>query len=97
MVTFITAPEKSSTLIEFYKRVQPGGWWKPIAKSINVTKESVVKGFFMNWIAGIALIYGMTFAIGNLIFGNWINSALLILLSMIGFCWIWFKTIKKLD
>jgi len=97
VVTFLTSPEKPSTLSEFYKRVQPGGWWKPIAKDIKITKDSVVKGFLMNWIAGIALIYGATFAIGNMIFGNWINSILLIILSGFGFCWIWFKTIRKLD
>jgi Na+/proline symporter len=96
-VTFITKPEKISTLTEFYKRVQPGGWWKPIAKDIPRTKGSVTKGFLMNWIAGIAMIYGATFAIGNIIFGNWVNGFLLITLSIVGFAWIWFKTIKKLD
>lgn len=96
-ITFITKPEKLSVLTEFYKRVQPGGWWKPVAQGIPITKNSVVKGFFMNWLAGIALIYGATFAIGNIIFGNWINGLLLILLSVLGFTWIWFKLIKSLD
>jgi len=97
IVTFITKPENNTTLTEFYKRVQPGGWWGQIAKDIPRTKGNVTKGFLMNWLAGIALIYGATFAIGNLIFGNWLNGILLILLSIIGFAWIWFFTIKKLD
>ena len=84
-------------MTDFYKRVQPGGWWHPIAKDIPRTKGSVTKGFLMNWIAGIAMIYGATFAIGNIIFGNWVNGLLLMALSIVGFAWIWFKTIKKLD
>ncbi len=95
--TFITKPEKEATLKEFYKRVQPGGWWKPISENITTTQTSVIKGFAMNWLAGIALIYGATFAIGNLVFKNWISGILLIILSLSGFTWIWFKTIKNLE
>jgi Na+/proline symporter len=96
-VTFLTRPEKESTLKEFYQRVQPGGWWKPISKDIPRTKANVTKGFLSNWLAGIAFIFGATFAIGNLIFGNWGNGLLLTVISILGFAWIWKKTIVKLD
>ncbi|GAG77576.1 unnamed protein product, partial [marine sediment metagenome] len=96
-VTFITKPEKESTLKEFYRRVQPGGWWGKIAKDIPRTKGNVLKGFLPNWIAGIAFIYGATFAIGNLIFGNLGSGLLLTVFSILGFAWIWKKTIVKLD
>ena len=96
-VTFITKPEKESTLKEFYHRVQPGGWWKPISKDIPRTKANVTKGFLSNWLAGIAFIFGTTFAIGNLIFGHWGNGLLLTVISILGFAWIWKNTIVKLD
>jgi Na+/proline symporter len=96
-VTFLTKPEKESTLKEFYHRVQPGGWWKPISKDIPRTKADVTKGFLSNWLAGIAFIFGATFAIGNLIFGNWGNGLLLTVISILGFAWIWKNTIVKLD
>ncbi|MEE8479027.1 MAG: sodium:solute symporter family protein [Candidatus Neomarinimicrobiota bacterium] len=96
-VTFLTKPEKDSTLKEFYQRVQPGGWWKPISKDIPRTKANVTKGFLSNWLAGIAFIFGATFAIGNLIFGNWGNGLLLTAISILGFAWIWKNTIVKLD
>lgn len=96
-VTFLTKPEKESTLDEFYRRVQPGGWWKPISKNIPRTKANVTKGFLSNWLAGIAFIFGATFAIGNLIFGNWGNGLLLTVISILGFAWIWKNTIVKLD
>lgn len=96
-VTFLTKPEKESTLKEFYQRVQPGGWWGQIAKDIPRTKANVTKGFLSNWLAGIAFIFGATFAIGNLIFGNWGNGLLLTAISILGFAWIWKNTIVKLD
>jgi len=97
IVTFFTKPEKESTLKKFYHHVQPGGWWKPISKDIPRTKANVTKGFLSNWIAGIAFIFGATFAIGNLIFGNLGNGLLLTVISILGFVWIWKKTIVKLD
>jgi len=97
IVTFLTKPENESTLTEFYKRVQPGGWWGKIAQKVQRTKGSVTKGFFTNWIAGISMIYGVTFGIGHLIFGNLGSGFLLFGLAMIGFVWIWKHTISKLE
>ena len=77
-VTFLTKPEKDSTLKEFYRRIQPGGWWGQIAKDITRTKSNVTKGFLSNWLAGIAFIFGATFAIGNLIFGTGIKPNIVV-------------------
>ncbi len=81
-VTFITKPEKESTLKGFYERVQPGGWWGPIAKDFIRTKPNVTKGFVSNWIAGIAFVWGATFSIGNLLFGRWGSGLLLAVISI---------------
>lgn len=97
IVTFLTKPEKESTLNEFYRRVQPGGWWGDIAKDIPRTKANVLRGFIPNWIAGVAMIWGATFGIGNLLFGRWNSGFLLSVISILGFAWIWKSTISKLD
>ncbi len=95
IVTFLTKPEPASTLSRFYQRVQPGGLWGSFAK--HTTLQPVTKGFFFNWIAGIAMIYGLNFAIGNWLFGNNGYALLLFTLSGIGFWWIWNNLISKLD
>jgi len=95
IVTFITKPEPESTLKNFYKRVQPGGYWGKFAK--HTTMKPVTDGFFFNWIAGIALIYGLNFAIGNWMFGNNGNALLLFIFSGLGFWWLWKNLITKLD
>lgn len=97
ITTYFTKPEPDSTLINFYKRVQPGGWWGTISSSVTSTMEPVSKGIFINWIAGISLVYGTTFAIGNFIFGNTGNAILLTVISILGFGWIWKNNISKMD
>ncbi len=96
VVTFLTKPEKEETLVSFYKRVQPGGWWAPIIDKVDVTLAPVARGFVGNWIAGIVLIYSALFAIGHMVFGNWGWGILLTLASVVGFYWIWRTTISKI-
>ena len=96
VVTFLTKPESDATLISFYQRVQPGGWWAPIQGQIQQTLQPVSKGFVGNWIAGVAMIWGSTFAIGNMLFGNWGSGITLMLLAVAGFAWMWKFTISKI-
>ncbi len=96
VVTFLTKPESEETLISFYQRVQPGGWWAPIEGKIEQTLQPVSRGFLGNWIAGVAMIWGTTFALGNMIFGNWGLGITLLLLAIAGFAWMWKYTISKI-
>jgi len=96
-VTFLTKPEPTDTLTRFYKRVHPGGWWNPISENVNTSLSSVTKGFFLNWIAGVCFIHGMTFAIGHWLFGNTAQWIILTILSIGGFIYLWHFLIKKLD
>jgi len=82
--TFLTNPEPVDKLKEFYNRVQPGGWWEPITAGYTHTLQPVSEGFFMQWIAGILMIYGFTFGIGNLIFQNYSLSVILFGFAGIG-------------
>ncbi len=96
-VTFMTRPEPSNQLKIFYERVQPGGWWAPITKDFEHTVQPVSKGIIVQWIAGIMMIYGFTFGIGNLIFNNFSNAVLLIGCAFIGSYLIWNRSISKLN
>ena len=96
-VTFLNKPEPTKTLENFYKRVQPGGWWGPINKNYEHELQPVSKGFFILWISGIMMIYGFTFGLGNLIFHNYSNAILLFGLSGIGSFLVWNRSISKLN
>ena len=96
-VTFLTEPEPIDQLQKFYARVQPGGWWGPITFNFKHTLKPVSNGFFIQWIAGILMIYGFTFGIGNLIFNNFSNAFFLLGYTLIGSYLIWDKSISKLN
>ena len=96
-VTLFTAPENPQTLRNFYRRVQPGGWWKPVARDIPATQTPIFKGFWKNWIAGVMMIWGSTFAIGNFLFCRPLTGSLFTILAISGFFFIWKYSIRKLS
>ena len=96
-VTFLTKPEPDATLRAFYKRVQPGGWWGRVAAETEQTLEPVSTGFFWSWIAGVAFVWGATFAIGNIVFGRTGIGLTLAAISAAGFAWLWRAQISRLD
>jgi len=95
--TFLTNPEPVDKLKEFYYRVQPGGWWEPITADYTHSLQPVSDGFFMQWIAGILMIYGFTFGIGNLIFQNFSLSVILFGFAGIGSYLVWNRSLSKLN
>jgi hypothetical protein len=94
--TFITDPEPEVKLNEFYKRVQPGGWWTPVTQNFKHSLQPVTEGFFIQWISGILMIYGFTFGIGNLIFNNYSNAVFLLGSAFIGTYLVWNRSISKI-
>jgi Na+/proline symporter len=70
-VTFMTRPADDETLKRFFRRVHPGGpgWARVAALVPDVRPDSGYGGLFVDWIAGVALIYSMLFAVGSFLFG----------------------------
>ena len=87
VVTIMTSPEPEEKLIAFYRRVRPEGpGWNGIAARAGLA-ESHAKGRlslqFVNWILGVALIYGSLFGIGKLIFKEWGTGLLYLLVAIV--------------
>ena len=97
MATFLTKPEPIENLKAFYGRVQPGGWWEPVTVGFEHTLQPVSRGIIILWFAGILMIYGFTFGIGNLVFQNYSQSALLFVCAGIGSYLVWNKSLSKLS
>ncbi len=79
-VTFLTPAEKTSTLIRFYNKTQPGGpGWKKIineasSQGINLTKGEgkwTVPSGILAMLLGCVFVYSCMFAMGNWIYGNY--------------------------
>jgi hypothetical protein len=98
IVTFLTRPVPEESLVRFYNLVSPGGFWKPIKNKISTDKKTILGwNFLVNWLAGVALIYGMTFGIGKLIFGDLIVGGILLFVAGVGFLIIYIGLRKGFD
>jgi Na+/proline symporter len=74
-VTFLTAPEPERKLIEFYRRVRPGGpGWKPVIGKLGMEKPQPLGSQFVSWVMGCVLIYCFLFGIGKLVFKEWLAA-----------------------
>lgn len=80
ITAFITKPTEDSKLRSFYKKVHPGGaGWKKISDTMpDVIPDSGYRLLFVNWIAGIILVYSFLFGIGKIIFGDFVPALVLI-------------------
>ncbi len=72
MVTFLTKPTDEATLFAFYRRVHPGGvLWKPISDKLpDVKGDSGFAHLFVDWLAGVVLVYMTLFGTGKLLLGE---------------------------
>tara|TARA_R110000751_G_scaffold20652_1_gene60231 strand:+ start:1398 stop:3218 length:1821 start_codon:yes stop_codon:yes gene_type:complete len=91
-VTFLTKPEKDTTLFDFYKQTQPGGpgWQRIINRAklqghtliTNTQKWSVPAGILAT-LVGCITIYGALFSTGYWIYGYFTQATILTALTLI--------------
>jgi Na+/proline symporter len=84
-VTFLTRPESKDVLLAFYRRVRPSSaLWGPIAREATdiVPRRD---GLFnlMDWLSGVAMIYGFLFGAGNILFGRVVLGAVFLALGLL--------------
>jgi len=84
-------------LIEFYRKIHPGGvlWKKISAKLPDIESDKGFLRMFMNWIFGVVLVYSILFGTGSLIFGN-ITSALICIFAAIVSIIIIYKNLQHI-
>ncbi|HPF35423.1 MAG TPA: Na+:solute symporter [Candidatus Krumholzibacteria bacterium] len=84
-ITFLTRPADPARLREFVTRVRPGGWWGPVAASLpDLRHDGLGRRTLGLWAAGVALVYGLTFGIGQLLIGSPLKGALLLAAAAAG-------------
>jgi len=84
IVTAVTPPTEEATLIQFYRRVHPGGvGWRRIARLVpDVKSDTGYGGLFLNWIAGVVLVFSMLFGVGKIILGFTMEGMLFVLAGL---------------
>lgn len=83
ITAYITKPTTDAKLESFYTKVHPGGiGWKKISDRLpDVKSDSGYFLLFINWFAGIVLVYSFLFGVGKIIFGDILNGFVFILIG----------------
>ncbi len=85
VATMLTSPVDQQHLVNFYRRVHPGGLgWKKIARLVpEVQGDTQYRGLFFNWILGVILIYMMLFGVGNIILQEYLVGTACIVIGTV--------------
>ena len=94
LVTFMTRPVDNTTLLHFYTKVRPKGWWGPIAKQLpELVDESSSRESWLGFLFGVIFLNSILFSVGHAVLGGYKVALILLLLGM-GSGWL---TIKLMD
>lgn len=94
-VTFMTRPVDNDTLLKFYIKVRPKGWWGPIAKQVpELIDESSSRTSWLGFVFGVIFLNSILFSVGHAVLGRY--KVAIILLS-IGFIsgWLTLKLVTS--
>jgi len=96
-VTFLTRPTDRSTLEAFYRRVYPGGvGWRAIAAALpDVKTDGGLAVSFVNWIAGVVLVYSALFGVGHLLLGRSVTGGVLVVVAGLAAGFIYWNLSRK--
>ncbi|MER3446032.1 MAG: sodium:proline symporter [Candidatus Dadabacteria bacterium] len=82
IITYLTKPEPEETLLNFYRKIRPWGWWSPISKIIPEIKRPPFMPVIINWLLGISFIFFAMIGIGKLLLGAPTIGAIMVLISI---------------
>lgn len=84
VVTFLTKPTEEATLISFYRRTRPTETgWKPIARLAPEVKTTEGNGVrLVQWLLGCAFIYFSLFGVGRIVFGQYLQGVIFLIIAM---------------
>ena len=84
LVAYFTKPTQKEVLTEFYRNIQPSGWWGEIATENPDIKTKVTTGIrWIGWLLGIAFIYCSLIGIGYLVTARYLLGVVMILISLL--------------
>ena len=87
VVTFLTPPTDTATLLRFYEKVRPDGAWKPIQAQSKTHKSraSQLGSLLVCWLSAVAMTYSLLFGLGSLIFKHYGTAAIWAAVALVSF------------
>jgi Na+/proline symporter len=98
LVTFFTPAVEQKVLLQFYRKVHPGGiGWKPISQQLpDVQSDSGFGRLLVSWLCGVVVAYGVLFGIGKMLFGNY-GAGLLFFAAAGAAVFVIYQNLKKIS
>ncbi len=95
IVTFLTKPVANDTLVSFYKKVRPKGWWGPIAAQVPniMVEDKDSRNSWVGFILGVIFLNSILFSVGHAVLGSY-TIALALLLIGLGSGWLTIRFIE---
>jgi len=87
LVTVCTRPTEERKLLEFYRKVRPGGpGWRRLRKlAPEVQADATLHLDFLNWLLGMVVVFSALFGVGRVLLGRWPSGlALLVAAALAG-------------
>lgn len=82
IVTFLTKPTDNATLLKFYKKVKPKGWWGPISKQLpDLVDHGSTKGSWLGFVFGVIFLNSLLFSVGHAVLGGYRMALVLLLIG----------------
>ncbi|WP_420601794.1 sodium:solute symporter family protein [Flagellimonas sp.] len=95
-VTFMTKPVTNETLVTFYQKVRPKGWWGPIATQVapNKTETEGEKRSWIGFVLGVVFLNSILFSVGHAVLGRYVYAIVLLVVGMIS-GWFTLRLVEK--
>jgi len=81
-VTYLTNPEPTDTLLNFYNRVRPWGFWGPVREMNPVVKSPPFVPVLINWVLGVSFLFFAMVGVGKLLLGSPFVGLAMIVVSL---------------
>ncbi|MCD4831266.1 MAG: hypothetical protein K8R02_05575 [Anaerohalosphaeraceae bacterium] len=96
---YLTKPDSTEALKEYYRRVRPAGpGWKPIAKlcpEVKITDS--LSADFLAWFIGCVFCYSLVFAVGAAYFVRWKLVAVMAVIGIVSGILLKYKILDRYD
>lgn len=98
VTTLCTAPSSLSTLVKFYKRVEPNGWWGSVKKLCpeSGAAASVLGNLYRLALGGL-VVYGLLFGSGSCIFTRWISGSICFFIAGVALSLLWMDLKRRIQ
>lgn len=97
VVTLATKPVDNETLLHFYRKVKPKGWWGPIAAQAPEVKiEESLKNSWLGFGFGVLFLNSVLFSVGHAVLGGY-TMALVLLAIGLGAGWMTLRFVESAD